>query len=48
MGASSTQAIMMQAAPGGAHMPQLALQQYSPGGQMVLPQTSPPGSGGSQ
>ena len=36
---------MMQAAFGGAHVPQLALQQYWPRVQTVLPQRSPPGSG---
>ena len=36
---------MMQAAPGGVQMPQLALQQRCPGGQVVFPQRSPTGSG---
>ena len=35
---------MMQAAPGGVQMPQLALQQCWPGGQTVLPHTSPFGT----
>jgi hypothetical protein len=47
-GPSSTQAIMMQADPGGPQIPQLALQQYVPLAHTTLPQISPSTGGGSQ
>jgi len=36
-----SQAIWMQATPGGAHMLQLALQQYCPVGHSTFPQVTP-------
>src|ERR1043165_5090937 len=40
--ASGSQAIWIHAAPIGAHMLQLALQQYCPDAHVVLPQGMPP------